>query len=76
MRFSAILSSLAGSIGLRFQYWLLAIVMSRTGLESQNSSDIYRELKRNSHCWLVNGSSQVRKSSYLFVHRNSHNGLF
>ena len=67
MMFSAILSSLVGSIGLRFQCLLLAIVMSRIGLESQNSNCIYRELKRNSRCQLVNRSLQVRKSSCLFV---------
>ena len=51
----------------RFQYWLLAILMSRAGLESKNFSHIYRELKVNSHCQLVTGSSQVRKSSCLFI---------
>ena len=50
MRLSDILSSWVGPIGLRFQYWLLAILMSREGLESKHFSHIYRELKVNNHC--------------------------
>ena len=47
------------------QYWYIAIVTSREGLESQNSGHIYRELKINSYCQLVNRSSQVRNSYHL-----------
>ena len=50
MRISAILSSLVGSICLRFKYWLLAILMFRAGLKSKHFSHVYRELKVNRHC--------------------------
>ena len=50
MRISAILSSLVGSIGLKFQFWLLAILMFRAGLKIKHFSHVYRELKVNRHC--------------------------